>query len=201
MPSDSTPRDLSSSSTREGWLRDFALLLRLRGIDGARIGDALAEVEAHCDDSGQSPHDAFGQPASYAANLHFAAPRATNWTTSVILPVLGLVIGVNLALGAVLSWSAGVAITVGLLASMLVFVAFVVMLITFLPAVLTRRGALVAWFSGGFVLMVGLPMLLTYELTRVPSIMALALGLFFVALGIVAVRRIPSDPVVAPRIS
>lgn len=201
MPSDNTPRDLSSSSTREGWLRDFALLLRLRGIDGRRIGDALAEVETHCDDSGQSPQDAFGQPASYAASLGFEAPRAESWSTSVILPVLGLVVGVNLGLGAVLSWSAGVAITIGLVASMVVFVAFVVMLITFLPTVLTRRGALVAWFSIGFVLMVGLPMLLTYELTRVPSILALAVGALFVAVGIVAVRRIPSDPVIPPRVS
>lgn len=199
MPSD-TPINSSSSSasTREVWLRDFALLLRLRGVDGAQIGDALAVVESHCDDSGQEPKDAFGEPASYLATLRFESPR-TSWTTAVILPVLGLVVGVNLALGAVLNWSDGVAITVGLLASMLVFIAFIAMLITFLRGVLTRRGAFVAWFGGGFVLMVGLPVLLRYELTRVPSVMALALGLFFVAVGILAVRRIPSDPIVDPR--
>jgi hypothetical protein len=91
MPSDHPPRDSSASSTREGWLRDFALLLRLRGLDGARIG-----------------------------------------------------------------------------------------------------GALIAWFGAGFVLMVALPLALPQALATVHPVVALVLGVVFVALGIMAVRQIPA---------
>jgi hypothetical protein len=197
---DETPlRAGSVSPTRKGWLRDLALHLRVRGIDGGQIGDALAVVESHCDDSGEEPQEAFGEPIAYADTLEFAAPPTTHWTTAVILPVLGLAIGVNLALGAVLNWSAGVAVTVGLLASLLVFVAFAAMLIVLLRRVLTSKVALVAWFGTGFVFTVALPLVLRYELTRIPAVVALAAGLVFVAAGIVAVRRIPSDPIVDPR--
>ena len=199
MPSDHPPRDSSASSTREGWLRDFALLLRLRGLDGARIGDALAEVESHCDDSGQEPKEAFGEPADYAASLHLPTTKPTNWTTKVILPVLGLVIGTNLALGAVLHWSGGVAITVGAVASIAVFVAFVALLIGYFGKVVTSRGALIAWFGAGFVLMVALPLALPQALATVHPVVALVLGMVFVALGIMAVRQIPADPIVDPR--
>jgi hypothetical protein len=192
------PRESSVSASADRWQRDVALLLRLRGVDGTRIGDVLAEVDAHCADSGQTPQEAFGDPAGYAASLHLQTAKPTSWSTTVVLPVLALVIGVNLALGAVLHWSAGVAITVGLVASMAVFIGFVALLIGFLGKVLTSPGAVIAWFTGGFALMVGLPVLLTYEITRVPSIAALVLGLFFVVLGVVAVGQIPADPIVDP---
>jgi len=199
MSSDHPLRDSSSCSTRESWLRDFALLLRTRGVDGARIGDALAEVESHCDDSGQEPTEAFGEPADYAASLHLPTTKPTNWTMNVILPVLGLVIGANFVLGAVLHWSSGVAITVGVVASMVVFVAFVALLIGFFGKVVTSRGALIAWFGAGFVLMVALPLVLPQALATVHPVIALVLGLVFVALGLMAVRQIPADPIVDPR--
>jgi hypothetical protein len=199
MSSDHTPRDSSSSWTREGWLRDFALLLRVRGVDGARIGDAMAEVESHCDDSGLDPKEAFGEPADYAASLHLPTTKPTNWTTTVILPVLGLVIGINLTLGAVLHWSSGVAITVGLVASMVVFIGFVALLIGFFGKVVTSPGALIAWFAGGFTLMVALTLVLPQAIVSVHPLIALSLGLLFVALGVLAVRRIPADPIVDPR--
>ena len=128
MPSDPS-RDHSSSSTREGWLRDFSVLLRLRGIDGIRIGDELAKVETFCDDSGQEPKDAYGEPASYIATLHFAPSRSARRTAAVILPVLALVIGGNLAVGAALHWGGGVAITAALVSAMLVVIASLALLI------------------------------------------------------------------------
>ncbi len=194
MPGD--PRDRSSSSTRDGWLRDFTLLLRLRGIDGAQIGHALERVESFCDDIGQDPKDVYGEPASYVATLRFEPPHVPRAAT-LVLPVLGFVLGLNLALSAVLAWSTGAAITLGLLASMLVFVCTVGAFIAFLPTLVARRGALVAWSVSGFVLMVGLPLLLTYELTRVPSLVALALALVFVAVGVFALRRIQPEPAIS----
>ncbi len=87
-------RDLSSSSTREGWLRDFTVLLRLRGVDGVQIGDELAKVEAFCDDSGQEPKDAYGEPASYIATLRFASHRGARFTATVARGVRELTTGI-----------------------------------------------------------------------------------------------------------
>lgn len=193
------PRETSVSAAPERWQRDVALLLRHRGADGARIGDVLAEVEAHCADSGQTPREAFGEPVDYAASLHLPTTKPTNWTTTVILPVLGLVIGINLTLGAVLHWSSGVAITVGDVASMVVFIGFVALLIGFFGKVVTSPGALIAWFASGFTLMVALPLVLPQSLVIVHPLVALALGLFSVALGVLAVRKIPADWIVDPR--
>jgi len=49
------------------WRDAFVTELRLRDVPGAQVGEALAEVDAHCTDSGQTPAEAFGDPVSYAA--------------------------------------------------------------------------------------------------------------------------------------
>lgn len=51
------------------WRETFVLHARLHELPGPRIGDALAEIDAHCTDSGQSPQEAFGDPVSYANSL------------------------------------------------------------------------------------------------------------------------------------
>ncbi len=51
------------------WRHAFLLRLRLRDVPGARIGEALAEVETHCADGGQTAHEAFGDPVAYADAL------------------------------------------------------------------------------------------------------------------------------------
>jgi hypothetical protein len=191
-------RESSVSSTPDDWNREFILLLRLRGIDGLRIDHALAEVEAHCARSGHTPREAFGDPVGYASSLRVLSPRTTPWTKTVILPVLGLVVAVNLALGALLKWTDGVAITLGLIASMVVLVVFVAMLVTWLTTVLRSRAAYVAWFGAGFALMVAPPLIFRQELITVHPLIALSLGLLFVGLGLVAVRQIPSDPIGNP---
>jgi hypothetical protein len=49
------------------------------------------------------------------------------------------------------------------------------------------------------VLMVALPLVLPQALATVHPVVALVLGLVFVALGHMAVRQIPADPIVDPR--
>ena len=198
VTSENPLRESSASSTPDDWNREFILLLRLRGIDGVRIDEALAEVEAHCARSGHTPREAFGDPVGYASNLRVLSPRTRPWTKTVILPVLGLVVAVNLALGALLKWTDGVAITLGLIASMVVLVVFVAMLVTWLTTVLRSRAAYVAWFGAGFALMVAPPLIFRQELITVHPLIALSLGLLFVGLGLVAVRQIPSDPIGNP---
>lgn len=193
--------DRSTATTRAAWLQDLTFLLRLRGVDGRKIGDTLAQVEAHCDDAGQEPLEAFGEPAGYAASLRFAPAAPEGWTLTVILPALGLMLGVNLVLGAALSWSGGVAVTVGLLASMVVFAVMIVVLVVLLKPIILRRAAAVAWFAGGIVAMVVLPLSFRHEVLRLPSWLAMILGVALAVVGVLAIRRIPADPIVDPRAS
>jgi hypothetical protein len=51
------------------WRDAFVLVLRLSDVSGAAIGDALAQVNSHCTESGQSPADAFGDPRAYATEV------------------------------------------------------------------------------------------------------------------------------------
>ena len=46
--------DTHTPHVEQDWAEAFLLELRLRGVGGRRIGAALAEVEAHCAESGES---------------------------------------------------------------------------------------------------------------------------------------------------
>ncbi len=67
--------------TRLSWQDQMTLELRMRDWDGSQIGDALAEVRDHCQESGESPVEAFGDATTYARSLvadrpdHAAAAR------------------------------------------------------------------------------------------------------------------------------
>jgi PadR family transcriptional regulator PadR len=62
------------------------------GRAGRRIGEVLAEVEAHCADSGQSPAEAFGDPEAYAAEVTpgWQPPRARSWLLQAVATPLGV---------------------------------------------------------------------------------------------------------------
>ena len=51
------------------WRDELLVELRMLGVSGDRIGAALAEVDAHCADSGETPVEAFGPPRAYARAL------------------------------------------------------------------------------------------------------------------------------------
>lgn len=57
------------------WEQQFVLALRSREVSGTAVGAALAEVESHCADTGQTAQEAFGPPLAYAASLDFAVPQ------------------------------------------------------------------------------------------------------------------------------
>lgn len=48
------------------WRHALVMSLQTRGVPGDAIGDALAEVDVHCADSGEDPWQAFGNPFDYA---------------------------------------------------------------------------------------------------------------------------------------
>jgi predicted membrane channel-forming protein YqfA (hemolysin III family) len=57
------------------WREELVLELRLHDVPGDAIGGALAEVEAHCVDSGEDAQEAFGDARTYAATLARATGR------------------------------------------------------------------------------------------------------------------------------
>lgn len=121
------------------WERDVAFTLRTRDVSGAAIGAVLAEVRAHCAESGERPQEAFGEPVPYAEALTFG-PQArveglsTRGLVLVLVSVACLWV-VPGALGALLrgvdlrlSWgslvTAGVALGAGLLSPWLLTLGF-----------------------------------------------------------------------------
>jgi hypothetical protein len=67
---------MTARPTIDKWRESLLVELRLRDIPGPRIGEIMAEVDTHCADSGESPQDAFGDPATYARS--FDGPPAGN---------------------------------------------------------------------------------------------------------------------------
>lgn len=88
------PADLAPSVDR-AWASDFILEQRLLDVPGDRIGDALATIESHVADSGDSAQEAFGDATVYARELAAAAgvtPDSDRAGTGTVLSaVLGLV--------------------------------------------------------------------------------------------------------------
>jgi hypothetical protein len=93
----------------EVWAESFCLELRLLGVEGARIGAALSEVESHCSESGQSAQLAFGTPVEYALSLRLPvdgdhSPRAV---LRFLIPVSVQVLGMFLLVWSCVEWLRG----------------------------------------------------------------------------------------------
>lgn len=56
---------------------ELMVALRMHEISGARVGDVLAEVEAHVTETGEDPVEAFGRPREYAAQVAAQLDRST----------------------------------------------------------------------------------------------------------------------------
>lgn len=86
--------------TRVSWPDQLTLELRMQDWDGSQIGDVLAEVQDHCQESGESPVEAFLDATTYARSLvaerpdHAAAPGIGPME---VLGTLGGLIGLILA--------------------------------------------------------------------------------------------------------
>ncbi|SOC52719.1 hypothetical protein [Ornithinimicrobium cerasi] len=105
-------------SVHKDWRDDFIVELRLLGVPGDRIGDALVTVESHVVESGQGAREAFGEPRPYARDVaENELADGPAWSVSaltVVGNVVGLV-GMLAAVRAFTGWLAGerVAVTVG----------------------------------------------------------------------------------------
>lgn len=81
------------------WIDEFTMQMTIQHADADEIDKALADVHAHCMDSGQTAFEAFGDPKSYATKLAAELPPKPRqrwidpWRIGMLLPlVLGLAI-------------------------------------------------------------------------------------------------------------
>jgi hypothetical protein len=124
----------------ENWAESFVVELRLIGIQGTRIGDALSEVESHCGESAQSAQQAFGDPAVYARSLPLpihtdTSPRALLRSVS---PTVLQVLGMLMLLWGFAAWRQGgrLEITTVHLVTVAIFLLGVAVLVRFADRVL-----------------------------------------------------------------
>jgi len=78
----------------DSYVDQLTLELRRREVPGPRIGEVIAEIEAHIAESGDSPAEAFGPPPEYAATVAAAlgppVPEAPRWLRFARLYAVGL---------------------------------------------------------------------------------------------------------------
>ena len=119
MSSSTPPRILSQEvwerpfvKAHEKWCRAFVLELRLRNVPGPVIGERLAEVEAHCAETGGAPSEAFGAPTDYAARVdQDGAPDRVSGVWAVTAAVSAQVLAMLVGTSAVSAWAGGDSLT------------------------------------------------------------------------------------------
>lgn len=198
--------DTHTPHVEPAWAEAFLLELRLRGVNGRRIGAALAEVEAHCAESGESAQEAFGDPAAYAVELAPDGAVALDWRGELAPSVLGLS-GMMLTLGAVGASRAGT--QVELTAGLVLVVALALLGTTLvvrhadrvLRAVVRHRWVAVAGALAPIALFVAILVLGRQTLVALPPAGTLVVGLAFLAASTAMALRVADpggDPVVGP---
>ncbi|MFC6017603.1 hypothetical protein ACFP2T_15475 [Plantactinospora solaniradicis] len=140
----------------DDWREVFLVEARLRRLPGTEIGEALAEIDAYCADSGADPAEAFGEPVEYAAALAHGrrsgqglpAGRRPLWRG--VLVAGGTLTGVMSLLAGVdaVTRDAPATITVGQLVSVAVGVAGIVGVAAFLLRSGRRRSGGLDWRFG-----------------------------------------------------
>jgi hypothetical protein len=193
----------------DAWRDAFVLELRLRGVPGTVIGEALAEVDAHCADSGQTPAEAFGDPVRYAAQRagDIAGPTALGRTTlrAWWIQTAAIVGAEGLWLGLTGLLDRGQAqIRLGDLLTVIVLppVLAVIVALAFRPGMGRRLSVMVALaFAVAIGAAVGSPLLWPRVVVEAPALILILVGV--VGLGaalwpILAERHRP-DPITDPR--
>jgi hypothetical protein len=198
----------------EAWADSLLLELRLLGVAGDRIGEAVSEVESHCSESGQSAQEAFGDPDEYAQSLQPQA-AAHSSTQSILLSVTTIlvqVLGMNLLDWGFEDWIAGrqLELTVGRLVSTIAYLLAVVALARFIDPLLRSLvrhpipGVTLVYLTGTVALVIPL-VLLDEVIWRGSAGLGLAMGAAMLVGGVVwAIARLRAhgaeedDPITSP---
>lgn len=73
--------------------------LRKRDVSGDVIGDALAQVESHCAESGADPETVFGPVSIYARSFAPAVPTSRKWLGYLVQVLAGALLGTLIGIG------------------------------------------------------------------------------------------------------
>ena len=189
------------------WRDEFVVEMRMAEVPGDRIGDALATVDAHCADSGENAHEAFGAPRTYAHSLTSETPPRKLGATFAVGIILGL-LGMLTVPRAVTAWSTktDVTLTMGDAVVLAIVLGLSVVLMAFPRTMVTslaRAKFPVLWLGGAaFMAALVLAMLLLREtLTAISWPVILIAGLALLVASVIATWRdlSTSDPVHDPR--
>ena len=200
--------DTNTPHIEHEWARAFLVELRLRGIAGHHIGAALAEVEAHCAESGESARDAFGDPVAYADALELpvAPEEPAGRRGEQLSSAVGLG-GMLTTLAAVGAWQGDgpVEVTTGSVAVLALVLAGAVLLVRhaerMLRAVVEHWWVAMAYAVVPVAVFVGVLLLGRQVVLTVPWAPVLGLGLaLLVGSTVLALRSRGwvADPVVGP---
>ncbi|MDQ2850054.1 MAG: hypothetical protein M3Y49_04850 [Actinomycetota bacterium] len=88
-----------ADSAMADYRQSLILALRMRDLDGDRIGEIVAQVESHVADTGEDPGEAFGPAREYADLITADRPRNPRWPM-IIIALFGAVAGWLVAQGA-----------------------------------------------------------------------------------------------------
>ncbi|WP_159806935.1 hypothetical protein [Cellulomonas citrea] len=193
-----------------GWTGAALIELRLIGVDGRAIGSVLAEVESFCAESGQSAHEAFGDPEAYVRSLDLPTDQGPMgrelWSS--LGPAAVQSVGMLSVTWAVASWRDGVAVAFEAwhLVLLALLMASALLVARFYDAVIrfvVRRSFWWTWLlTMAFLLVLVGAGLVTRRLApgvlwAAPVGAVLAAGLVLLLVGALA-RPPADDPVTAP---
>ena len=183
--------------TATRYVERLVLELRQRDVPGDRIGEVVAEVEAHVAESGETPEEAFGPPGEYAAHIRDTlGPGARNPLGVVPAALLTLAAMLTLDAVAALTGDGRVDVSAGDVAGLGAVLLAAVLLVRLVTRPRWQSAAaygLVAPVVVALLVLLREPVLLT-----LPVWAALTVAAVVGAVGLVRLRRL-RDPVVDPR--
>lgn len=200
--------DITTPHIDKRWRDDFTVAMRMQDASGEQIGDALATVDAHCAESGESAEEAFGDPTDYATTLVPGTAPGAGYGASFLVGVLMGLLGLLVVPRAVDDWATGTqfAVTIGDIVALAVVLSLSGGVMALprraLPWLAKAKYSVFAVLGVALMAVLVLAMLfLTDVMAELDWRIALAVGIGLLAGGAVSTWRDLStpDPVVDPR--
>lgn len=200
--------DITTPHIDKRWRDDFTVAMRMQDASGEQIGDALATVDAHCAESGESAEEAFGDPTDYATTLVPEAAPGSGLGASFLVGVLMGLLGLLVVPRAVDDWVAGTpfTVTIGDIVALAVVIGLTGTVMALprrvLPWLAKAKYSLVGLLGAVFMALLVLAMLfLTDVVAELDWRVALMVGLGLLVASVTSTWRDLStpDPVADPR--